>query len=420
MTPIHLVVRVLRAALLVAALGFSLPLPGPWGIATAYAADSVNPEVGKHLQAAEDLMKAQKYKEALARINEADAVPGKSTYDSFIIERMRGSAAAGAGDVDTAARAFDAVIASGKLPADEQLKIMQAVTDTYYRAKDYPKAEVWAQRYLKAGGADPGINRLLIQSYYLAGDYASAARDLQAQLAADEKSGKSPTEEQLQLLGSSYLKQGDNVGYAGVLEKLVTYYPKKEYWADLLARVQRKPGFSDRLSLDVYRLMQLTGNLKQASDYMELAQLALQSGYPAEAKKAMDQGFSAGVLGIGAEADRQKRLRDLANKQAAEDQKAFAAGEAPTAKAADGNAMVNNGYNYVINSQYDKGIALIEQGIAMGGLKHPDDARLHLGEAYLLAGRRDDAAKTLKSVQGSDGAQDLARLWAVQARRAAT
>ncbi len=51
---------------------------------------------------------------------------------------------------------------------------------------------------------------------------------------------------------------------------------------------------------------------------MEMAQLALQAGYPAEAKAIIDKGFAAGALGTGAEAERHKRLRDLAVKQEAE------------------------------------------------------------------------------------------------------
>jgi hypothetical protein len=51
---------------------------------------------------------------------------------------------------------------------------------------------------------------------------------------------------------------------------------------------------------------------------MEMSQLALQAGLPAEGKAIVDKGFAAGALGTGAEAERHKRLRDLANKQEAE------------------------------------------------------------------------------------------------------
>lgn len=400
--------RILSALVVVvfAALGATQP------VLAADAKESLRPQVGKPLQAAQALMKDKKYKEALAKVGEADAVPGKTPYETFIVEQMRGAAASGAGDVETASKAFEAVIASGKLPAADQQKIMQSMAGTFYRAKDYPKAIAWAQRYQKAGGNDPNMGLLLTQSYYLGGQYATAAKSMQEHVAAEEKAGQNPTEEQLQLLASCYVKLNDNAGYTAALEKLVTHYPKKEYWADLLARVQRKPGFSDRLSLDVYRLMQSTGNLRSAGEYIEMAELALQAGYPKEAQGVLEQGYASKVLGAGGDVQRQQRLKALADKQAAEDQKTLA--NEPAAK--DGDALVNSGYNLVINGMADKGLAQMQKGLAKGALKRPEEAKLRLGEAYLAAGRADDAIKAFRSVQGRDGSQDLARLYVLVAQ----
>jgi hypothetical protein len=59
----------------------------------------------------------------------------------------------------------------------------------------------------------------------------------------------------------------------------------------------------------------------------------------------------------------------------------------------------------------------MEQGIAKGGLKRLEDAKLHLGIACLLAGQKAKGMQVLKTVQGSDGTADLARLWLLQAQR---
>jgi hypothetical protein len=61
--------------------------------------------------------------------------------------------------------------------------------------------------------------------------------------------------------------------------------------------------------------------------------------------------------------------------------------------------------------QFDKGIDLIAKGIAKGGLKNPEDAKLRLGVAYAKAGKKDEALKALEAVKGSDGTADLARYW---------
>ena len=381
------------------------------------AQESLRPEVGRPLQAAQDLVKAQKFKEALAKVRDADAVGGKNAHESYLIERMRIAAASGAGDVDTAARAFDAISGNPKLNSADKLRMIESLAGGSYRAGNYARATQWSQRYFKEGGSSSAIRTLLIQSQYLSGDFAGAQRELTTEIQAAERAGSPPPEERIKLLMNAALKQNDTSGYVYAVEKLVTYYPKKEYWVDLLSRLQRKPNFSDRLALDTYRLSLATGSMTKANDYMEMSQLAVQAGHPAEGRQVVDKGFAAGILGTGAEADRHKRLRDLMVKRTEEDKQAQAADLAEALQAKDGNALVNVGFNQVLGGQVAKGIALMQQGIAKGSLKRADDARLHLGIAQTLAGEGAKAQATFKSVAGNDGTADLARLWALYARR---
>jgi hypothetical protein len=378
--------------------------------------NTVRPDVGKPIQAARDLIQARKYKEALAKVHEAEAVPNLTPYEKFAIELTRGSAAEGAGDTDVAMNSLEAVVATGRLAPADQLKVIAAIAGLHYQAKEYAKAISWATRYEKEGGNDPGTHQLLIQSDYLSGDNATAARLLKEQIETEEKAGRAPSEEQLRLLASCYVKMNDNAGYTLALEKLVAHYPNKQYWADLISHVRRKPGFSERLDLDVLRLQLATGNLSKPAEYMEMAQLALQAGFPAEAKKVMEQGYAAGVLGKGAEAERQNRLRDLANRQAADDAAAIAHGESE-GSAKDGDALIAIGYNFILNGKSEHGVQLMEQGLKQGPLKHPDEGKLHVALGYVQAGQKARAAQILQSVHGGDGAADLARLWLLQTNR---
>ena len=379
----------------------------------ACAQETVRPEIGKPLQAAQELMKAGKHKEALAKLHETDGVANRTPYENYFVDRMRGSAAAGAGDEATAMKSFEAVLAGGRLQAAERLQMIEAVAGSAYRAKDYAKAIEWSQRYFKEGGSSAQMRSLQVSAHYLSGDFAGVVRDMQQKVQAAEQAVPLIDEPTLRLLAASQLKLGDEAGYANTLEKLLVHHPKKDYWADLLARVQNKPGFAERLALDVYRLQMATDTLEEPAQFVEMAQLALQSGLPAEAKAVVDSGYAAGKLGTGAEAERHKRLRDLANKQTLEDQKALNA----EVIGRNAEALVNTGQALVSAGQVDKGIELIEHGIVKGGLKRPDDAKLHLGQAYLKSGNKDKAIETFKSVRGTDGVGDLARLWAIRAGR---
>ena len=384
-----------------------------FGATCAFAADTVRPEVGNPLKAAQALVKSGKGREALAKVSEADAVPNKTPYESFLIQQMRGSAALAAGDNEAAIKSFEGVLASGRVSGREALQMQEAIAVGYYKMKDYPKAAQASAKYFKDGGTDPAVRTVQLQSYYLGNDCAAVSR----MLGGEEGGGSHrATEEELQILRTCYSREKDDGGYVAATERLLQSYPKKEYWTELLARVQRKPGFSDRLGVHVYKLRSATGNFGSANDYMELAQLAMQDGVPAEAKVILDRGYSAGVLGKGSEAARQKRLTDLVDKTLADSKKVRAQEEKDAQAAKAGDDLVRIGLEYVYEGQADKGLALIEQGIKKGGLKRPEDAKLRLGEAQLYAGKKNAAVATLKSVKGTDGTADLARLWVLQAR----
>ena len=376
----------------------------------------LRPEVGKPLQAAEALIKSGKYREALAKVREADAVGGKSGAETTMVERMRLAAASGAGDADTAARSFDAL--SGGMSGAEKLRTIESIAGSYYRAKEYAKAQQWYARYFKEGGTSSANRTLMVQTQYLSGDFAGASKELMAEIQNAERNGAVPSEDRINLLMNAAVRQKDVNSEAFALERLVTYYPKKEYWVTLLSRLQRKPNFSDRLSLDTYRLSLATGSMSSAADYSELAQLALQAGSSAEAKQVIDKGFAAGILGAGPEAERHKRLRDLVTKRIDEARKTQADDEKAALAAKDGNDLLTIGMNQVYDGQKAKGLQTMQQGIAKGGLKRAEDARLHLGIAQLVAGENAKAQATLKTVSGTDGTGDLARLWSLYARRA--
>jgi hypothetical protein len=377
---------------------------------------TIRPEVGAPLQEAQKALAAKDYKTATAKIATAEGVGKLTPYESYIIARLKSSAAIGSSDYKSALSAYEQVLASPQLPAEEKLATLETYVKLAYASKDFGRTTEGIARYKAAGGNNADLLNLYAQSLYLGGRYKEAGAELSNQIGALEAAGKRPTDTQLQLLASCSLKQNDMPGYTAALEKIVLYTPKKEYWLDLILRTAGKPGFSDRLDLDLYRLRKTTGTMDKANDYMEAAQLALQGGYPGEAQAFADAGYAAKLLGSGPDASRHQRLKDLVGKKIAEDKATLADGEKAAAAQATGDALVSTGLNYVGYGQADKGIPLIEAGIKKGGIKLVDQAKLHLGYAYLVAGKKEQAQKVFTSVQGNDGAKDLARLWSLQMR----
>ncbi len=405
--------RLSHVALLAALLGVYIAPVFVEGAATVYAAESVKPELGKILNAAQDDLKKGNSKGALAKLHEADAIGGKTAYESYLVEATRASAAQAAGDYTMAAKSIEAVINSGHVTGANQAKMVLALGQIYYRQGDYPKAVVWLTRYQSESG-DNSNHNLLVDSYFRSGKIAEAFKETKADIQAEEKAGRAPSSDQLDMLLSCANKLGDKTEYLAALEKYASYRPTKEIWVALLGRLENKSGFSNsRLHLDLLRLRAQLGVLSSASDYMEYAELSVQANFPSEAKKAVDAAFKSGAFGSGNpnEVARQKRLQDLVNVNVAADSKRATDAAAEADKNKDGDAMLAVGFDYVTAGQGDKGLPLMEQGIAAGNLKHPDDAKLHLGIAYALAGKKAKALSTLRSVGGTDGTADLARYW---------
>lgn len=380
------------------------------GLAQVQVAHAVSAAVAKPLKEASDLVRAGKAKEGLAKLN---GVTGTNAEDNYMLARIRGAAYQSMHADGEAAQQYEAAFATGHVPPAEAGRLATTVAGIYAGQHNNAKAMQWVEKAKAAGYSGSDLRQ--IQDYVQgnSGDYSQIARDNAAKVQAAEAAGRRPEEDDLLRLADAYRHTNNKVGDLGVKEKLVLNYPSnKQYSSIYLADLPGKPGFSSRFSLDLLRLRLASGNLTAAADYMEMGQLLLQAQLPAEAKMVVDKGYAAGVLGTGAEAARQQRLRDLVNKTAA-DQAASLAKRTADAKAGKtGDDLVAIGTEYASMGKYDEGIALIQEGIAKDNLKHPEDAKLRLGVAQLESGKgKAAAAKTLRTVQGTDGGPEVARLY---------
>ncbi len=382
----------------------------------AAAEDTVRKEMVGPLSDAQKLMKEGKFSETLAKLREADAVPGKTTYEQLLINQMRLFAALRSGDAAVASKTFETLTESGAVSGEEKLRDMLSIAQIYMRSSEFSSCATWAQRYLAAGGTDSAARTMVEQSYYSAKDYANAAKSAMENISSRERAGEVPTETTLQILADSAQKLSDAKTAVIASEKLVEYYPKAQYWDDLIHRVITKPGFArERLQLDIDRLTFAVGTFTDPNLYMDYAELAIQVGVPGEARTVVEKGFAAGVLGNGNESGRHIRLRNMTKNTVDNDIKSLSSDNGEAARAPTGDPLFAKGMDYFGYGQFDKALPLMEQGIAKGGLKNPDDAKLHLGIAYLQAGQKAKAVEALKSIKGTDGTADLARLWLIKA-----
>jgi len=408
-----------------ATLVLSAAVVGATGFVTAVAADKkdenkVSKDLAKPLKAAQDALQAKKYPDALAKLKEAEGNPKKTPYDEHVINVLAGSAYARTNDFPDAEKAFEAQANDGFTEASELPRIIKAVAQINYQLKNYDKAIEYGNRAIKNGAGDDEVNVIVGQSYYLKNDYKGTLKFFQPVIDADIKAGRTPKDQQLQLVMSSCVKIEDADCTTKALEKLVTYYPKPDYWKDLLYTLQqdRSQTQSDKNTLQLFRLMSEVDVLARADDYTEMAQLAMEQGSPGEAQHILEKGFQKGIFADQRTKDKNQRLLDQAKKAAAADQASLPKIEKDADAAPTGDKDVGVGLAYLGYQQYDKASDLLSKGLSKGGVKSEPEAHLLLGIAQLKAGHKDDAVKSFHAVKGDPALERLANLWTLHAKQA--
>jgi len=387
---------------------------------TALGADKPqnSAKLAKPLKEAHDDLNGKKYTEAIAKLKEADGTAGKTPYDQHLINDMLAFAYIRTNNYPDAAKAMEAELDDGFTPPNEQQSKVRALSALNYQLKNYDKAIEFGQRAIKGGFAEDETRKIVGQAYYLKGDWKDTLKFEEGLVDAAIKGGSNPSSESLQLVLSACVKMEDAACQTKALEKLVTYYPKPEYWQNLLFGLMKETASSDANTLQTFRLMSEVDVLKSGDDFIEMAQLAMDAGSPGEAQRALQRGFDKNVFADQRNKDKAQRLLEKAKTKAAADQPtldkiAKQADAAPTGVQNAGMGLAYLGYG-----QYDKAADEYTKAVTKGGLKNPPETQLMLGIADLKAGHKDDALKAFKAVKGDAILERLAGLWVLHARQA--
>lgn len=375
-------------------------------------AETVSKGIAKTLQSAQNASKARKWSACLADLRQAESAGGLSAYEIYIIYELRGFCAFSSGDSATALRAYEANLSSQyatKASLPGRIKVLMQI---HYNSNNYRKAIEYGQRAISNGTADADVYTLIAQSYFVQNDFKNG-RDFTGRWIADqEKRGQTPKQNALNIYLTSCMKLNDSACTSAGFEKLVSYYPNPDAWANLMQSLFKSRG--EGSLLQTYRLATEVGAMRAGSDYEEMAQLALERGLPAEAQAAIESGFARQAFIEQREIDRNNRLLANAKGRVAADKAGLAQRDKQAAAGKDGEADVAVAESYLSYGQYAEAVAAAQRGIAKRAT-NAANAQLVLGIAQYRAGNKADAAKAFKAVKGNDSLQRLAKLWSLKA-----
>jgi Tfp pilus assembly protein PilF len=370
---------------------------------------NVSKALAKPLKAAQDAVAQKHFDEALTHVREAQSTSGEKTaYDNYVINVILIEIYQGKNDQSDLVGALGNAAQSQYATSEQQKVWYKFIAQYEYQQKDYAKSLDAAQQAVRHGANDNDTLTLVAKAEYLSGKYKEAAQQMQEVVGKVEK----PDEDSLKLLWQFCLKANDDACSSKAVEKLVAYYPKPEYWANALAPLLKLDIKDSHLQLAVYRLKDDVGVLKLPNEYAEMAEIALDQGYPGETVAVLQEAFQRNVFTEQRDKDRYQHLLEGAKQRAATDQASLGKNEP-----VDGNAYVQLGAAYLSYGQYDKAIQNISKGIQKGGLKSPDEANILLGIAQLRAKNPAEALRSFDKVTTSSnpGYARLGKLWALHA-----
>jgi hypothetical protein len=358
-------------------------------ILSSPAAAAVSAKVGKPLQEASQLIAKGDYKGAMAKVNEAEAVSGKSAEETKIIAQMKDAIAIRSGDTST--------------PGGAKAKFAND-----YNARKYKDVIDDADALKKHGVLDASSMQIVAQAYYLSGDKNGCLKYIKNNF------GANPGDATLELQMRCAFDAGDTDTQRQALETLVAHTGKQQYWNDLLKMSERGQGMRDHDTLDVYRLKLLTGTINGKDEYTTLAQLALQLQFPAEAQAVIEKAQAANLL----KDDRSNKLLALAKTQAAADTANMAKELAAAQAAPKGDPLVKFGEDQWGQGKAKDAVTNIKAGIAKG-VDDKNNAQIRLGMALISSGQKAEAQKALDQVKPAnpnDKSAMVAHLWSLYAR----
>lgn len=374
-------------------------------------APTISADLAKPLKAAQDDLKNKKFEDAIAKLNEAKATKGKKTeYDNYVIDEMLAVSYYQSQQLAQAAPLLRESALSQFSTPDQTKQFLMAAMGIYYQAlKNYPECIATGEELIKRGIASTDVYTTIALSQQAQGKNKEAAQTVQQII---DKQAK-PDEKLLAFQWNSYLKANDPNDAAKVVEQLVKYYPKPDYWLNALSPLLKMQISDAHLQLDVFRLMNEVGVLTRPGDYSEMAGLALDQGFPGETVEILKKAFANNVFTDPRDVARYQHLLAGAQQKADSDQKSLPQQEQQAKSASTGDPLVSVGAAYMTYGQPDKAVELIQEGIQKGNLKFPDQAQLLLGMAELHAKKNADARKAFAEVAKSNnqGYARLGKLW---------
>lgn len=364
--------------------------------AAAAATVQVSKQAGPAIADLQKAVNAKDNASIPAKLAAAKSV-ASTKNDHYLIARLELQYAAAANDSAAAAEAIDALAQSGMMQPKEMADLYNALGGTYFGAKQYDQAVTAFQHQM---ALDPHNNDALVmiaQSRVAQGRPADALSALQQAIQASTAAGQKP-DEALYQRSVAIAYKGKLANAPDIARAWLVAYPSPSSWHDAIAIYRSTVPTDTSGTLDLLRLMRVSGSLTSPEDFTAYVAAAYDQNNFAEAQAVLAEGLAANKIEASS-----PLIADVKAKPAPT--LADLAAAARTAQS--GRGLIGIGDRYYGLGEYAKAADTYRQAIAKGG--DTNLANLQLGMALARAGDKAGAISALNAVGGANAG--VAKFW---------
>jgi tetratricopeptide (TPR) repeat protein len=278
-----------------------------------------------------------------------------------------------------------------------------------YEAKNFPDARRHYQAALAAGYAQGEPEVLIAETYFQNKEHAEGLRYLAGLIEKRRAAGQQVPE--------AWYRRGQAIAFEAKLateaaeysQQLLNAYNTPDNWKRAFAVLQATPA-DDQASLDLLRLMRVTGALDQRQQYINYVDVATKAGLPSEVLAVLADGVSKGAFNTADGFYGEQKA--MAESNAADDKVDPAKLMAEARASATGVTANGAGDLFFSLGNYADAVAMYQLAVEKGS-RDRELTLTRLGIAQVLAGQYDAGKATLAQVAGPRAS--VARIWTAYA-----
>jgi hypothetical protein len=310
-------------------------------------------------------------------------------------------------DFAGALRSYEKVVSQPDIPLAMEINTRYTIAQLYFVQEQWQKGiDAMLKWFAMTDKPNANAYILLAQGYYQVKDFDKALVNVQKAINMSKAADKVPKEQWFNLARYLYFEKNDTRNTVAVLEELLKYYPKKEYWVQLSHMYGEQDKTTQQLAAMETAYVQ--SMLDKDNEQVTMAYLYLNADVPYKAAKVMDKGL--GNKSIEGKS-KNWELTGNAWRQAQELDKAIPAMEEAAAKSDKGELYARLGNIFLDNDEFSKAATAINKGLSRGGVKRPDTARLVLGMAYFNLNQYEKAREAFIAAGKDERSEAYAKQW---------